>query len=100
MANLNHGTLDGTRIITEEAYEELWKPNVDAAPNRGLSWSLQEIDGHRVVQHMGSDRGFRSGLILFPDLKLGIAIVTNTDRVPFDAYVKTAILDSLAAATH
>lgn len=97
MANLNHGTLDGTRILSESAYEQLWKPTVDIAPNRGLSWSLGEYDGHRMISHMGGDDGFRTGLILLPDLNVGIAIAVNSDRAPVESLLKLT-LDSVISA--
>lgn len=97
IVNLNHGELSGNRILSENAYEQLWKPTVEIAPNHGLSWSLVPYDGFDTVQHLGGDDGFRTGLILIPEFNLGIAIATNTDRAPVASFMKV-IMDSVLDA--
>lgn len=97
MANLNHGSLDGVRILKEESYDQLWKPTVEADPNRGLSWALGSNQGYQTISHMGSDDGFLTGLILIPELNLGIAIATNTDRAPVAPLLRRIISSSIAA---
>jgi CubicO group peptidase (beta-lactamase class C family) len=100
IANLNHGKLDGAQILEEEAYEELWNPSVDIAPTQGLSWFLGEVDGHRAVGHGGSDSGFRTEIRLFPELNLGISVATNTDRAPFDTFIRITTESALAAVAN
>lgn len=99
MANLNRGALDGTRILGDSAYEQLWKPTVEIAPNRGLSWSLDEHDGHRMISHMGGDDGFRTGLIFLPDLNIGFAITFNSDKVPMATLLKLTLDSAISAAS-
>jgi CubicO group peptidase (beta-lactamase class C family) len=97
IANLNRGTLDGTRILKEEAYTQLWEPTVDVAPKRGLSWQFGNFEGHDTVQHRGGDKGFRTALILLPDLNLGVAIASNTDKITISTFQDLALRGAIAA---
>jgi CubicO group peptidase (beta-lactamase class C family) len=94
-ANLHRGTLDGARILPDSAYDELWKPGHDITPfimalaneagvampystyGIGLSWFLPVGNGHRLVNHGGSDHGFRSDILLAPDDSVGIVVMMN-----------------------
>jgi CubicO group peptidase (beta-lactamase class C family) len=98
LANLNRGALDGVRILKDESYDQLWKPTVEADPNRGLSWALGTINGHPSVSHFGSDEGFRTGLVLIPELNLGVAIAVNTDRAPVTKLMREVMERAIAAA--
>lgn len=96
IANLNRGTLDGVQILKKDSYDQLWQPTVDSAPAQGLSWFIGERSGQLTIEHQGGDQGFRTALILFPDLNLGIAMATNTDRAPVDGLLRRAIVGSIA----
>jgi CubicO group peptidase (beta-lactamase class C family) len=96
IANLNHGTLDGARILNEDSYDVLWRPTVDSAPAQGLSWFVGKRNGYRTIEHQGGDQGFRTALVLIPELNLGIAIATNTDRANVNAILRLAIGSSAA----
>jgi CubicO group peptidase (beta-lactamase class C family) len=97
LANLNRGELDGKRILQASSYDLLWKPQVDVPepPNSpydvkvGLSWFLLERQGHRLVGHGGSDRGFQSFLVLAPDDGMAVVMMINCSSDAFN-------IDSLA----
>lgn len=80
LANLNRGSLRGTRILRPESYELLWvstTTGISDAPSVGLSWFLGEVQGHRTVGHGGGDTGFRSYILLLPDDGVGVVIASN-----------------------
>lgn len=95
IANLNHGEIDGHRILKPESCELLWTPSTKldiqsefndyqrehfryyAPITHGLFWYLGELDGHRVVFHAGGDTGFRSFEILLPDDQIGVVVASN-----------------------
>jgi CubicO group peptidase (beta-lactamase class C family) len=80
IANLNRGTLNGHRILREESYGFLWTPSTPIPGEEGsvgLSWFLGEHAGTRIVAHGGGDTGFRSHILLAPDLSLGIVLASN-----------------------
>src|SRR2546430_6640892 len=68
IANLNHGELDGQRILKRETAESMWRPVVAAFNlKEGISWFITEKQGHRFVLHSGGDVGFESLVVLAPD---------------------------------
>jgi CubicO group peptidase (beta-lactamase class C family) len=96
-ANLNRGELYGRRILKASSYDLLWKSQVDVPepPNApydvkiGLSWFLLEYQGHRLVGHGGSDRGFQTFLVLAPDDGVAVVMMINCSSDAFN-------IDSLA----
>jgi CubicO group peptidase (beta-lactamase class C family) len=94
MANFNQGELDGKRILDRASYQVLWKPAVEVEycrrPSRtecrkpgssvGLSWFLEQKNGHLIVSHGGGDDGFLTVIWLIPDLKFAVVMMTNFDR--------------------
>jgi CubicO group peptidase (beta-lactamase class C family) len=97
-ANLGRGELDGQRILSSESYDVLWKNERDMfAPlkaraeaagvplpyesfNQGLSWFLIGWKGHRLINHSGGDRGFRTDLYLAPDDSVAVVVMANQER--------------------
>jgi len=91
MANLNRGTLDGVRILESKSYDTLWKPAAEVEFRRpdgetrkpglhvGLSWFLEEKNGHLVVSHGGGDDGFITALMLIPDRHFAFVLLSNSD---------------------
>ena len=90
LVNLNHGELDGKRILNGSSYDLMWKPTAEVefcrgGPCRkpgssvGISWFLEEKDGRLVVSHGGGDDGFISAFVLIPSRKFGFVMMTNSD---------------------
>jgi CubicO group peptidase (beta-lactamase class C family) len=93
--NLAHGTLDGGKILEPGSYDSLWKSQRDMTAELkqraaqagvkvpydslaiGLSWMLGKRPTGWIVTHSGGDEGFRSDLLLSPDRKIGIVLMTN-----------------------
>jgi len=83
-----------TRLFSAKQARELWtaqtpigigepdKRLADTKPNfsaYGLGFQLRDYDGKLVAMHSGALQGFYSKVILVPDAKLGIAILTNAE---------------------
>ena len=97
LVNLNRGELDGHRILQTRSYDLLWTATTKTSRNgaqMGLSWFLGEHAGRRTVFHPGSDTGFRSYILLVPDERLGIVLVSNWEGAPREILV-SEILDLL-----
>jgi CubicO group peptidase (beta-lactamase class C family) len=45
----------------------------------GLGWDLSDVKGNLRVSHTGGLPGMLSSITMYPDLNLGIAILTNTE---------------------
>jgi CubicO group peptidase (beta-lactamase class C family) len=92
---LNEGRLaDGSRLFSPATWRELTTP-VTPEPNgapppelpalrsnfRGYALGLEVRDfrGHRVLTHTGGLPGYVSRVLMVPDLRLGIAVLTNQE---------------------
>ncbi|GGG14016.1 hypothetical protein GCM10010912_68040 [Paenibacillus albidus] len=81
------------------SYDEMWKPYATTGYGQenaqiGLGWFLGEYKGYRIVSHSGWDTGFLSDLILLPDQKIAISVMTKCDYVRLGS-VSFPILDLL-----
>jgi CubicO group peptidase (beta-lactamase class C family) len=97
LVNLNRGELDGRRILQTRSHDLLWTASIKTSMNGaqlGLSWFLGEHAGHRTVFHSGGDTGFSSYILLVPDERLGIVLVSNWEGTPRKILV-SEILDML-----
>ena len=94
MANLNHGELDGQRILKQSTYDLMWKPTVEVEFCRGadrrdcrkpgiyvgLSWFVGNHQGHTGISHSGGDDGFTTYLLLVPDTDMALVVMCNSEH--------------------
>ncbi len=80
------GSLDNSRILRPDSMAEMFRPQNEAAPldlgfkiglNWMLSWPSLEAAG-KVGWHDGGTRLFTSNLIVLPEQRLGVVILTNS----------------------
>lgn len=75
MAYLNRGALSRESILLPESVSTLTEtPPIDG---RGLGWAVGESNGKRYLEHGGGGPGFAAIMRLYPDDRLGIAILSN-----------------------
>jgi CubicO group peptidase (beta-lactamase class C family) len=81
LANLNHGELDGRRILKEQTYDIMWKPaqKLSDSDAVGISWFLGEYRGQATVWHGGGDPGYATFLVLLPEKKIAVVLMANCD---------------------
>jgi CubicO group peptidase (beta-lactamase class C family) len=81
IANLNHGELDGRRILKEQTYDIMWKPAHKLSDGRavGISWFLGEYRGQATVSHGGGDTSYATFLMLLPEKKMAVVLMANCD---------------------
>jgi CubicO group peptidase (beta-lactamase class C family) len=91
IANLNRGELDGKRILKPSTYDLMWKPAGEQFPQIGISWFLNKYREHAVVMHSGGDTGFVSNLVLIPERKIAVVMMSNYDRAPLRAITNAAL---------
>ncbi|HSE37992.1 MAG TPA: serine hydrolase, partial [Blastocatellia bacterium] len=91
MANLNRGELDGKRILKASTYDVMWKPAGEQFPQIGISWFLNRYKEHAVVTHSGGDTGFVSNLVLLPEKKIAVVMMSNYDRAPLRVLTNAAL---------
>lgn len=104
IANMNHGELDGRRILPASTYAWMWSPKEsigDAAAgthvtSEGISWYLGTYRGHFFVTHSGGDTGFITDLAMLPDEKIAVVWMVNCDWIdagPLNGPITYAALD-------
>jgi CubicO group peptidase (beta-lactamase class C family) len=89
---LNRGSLDGVTYFSEEVSRTMWTPHnntrVTIQSERlypsthfrayGLGWGLMDYLGRKVVSHGGGYDGMFSRVVLVPEEKLGMVVLTNS----------------------
>jgi CubicO group peptidase (beta-lactamase class C family) len=89
---LNRGTLDGVTYFSEEASRTMWTPHNNMTVTKqseelypsthfrgyGLGWGLSDYLGRKIMSHGGGYDGMFSRVVLVPEEKLGIVVLTNS----------------------
>jgi CubicO group peptidase (beta-lactamase class C family) len=78
-----NASLDGEGLLKTASKEQMWSPvrlNNGKTRNYGFGWSLGEVEGHKNIGHSGSTSGFSASIQRFPNDKLAVIILTNTDE--------------------
>ncbi|NPA36771.1 MAG: serine hydrolase [Chlorobi bacterium] len=108
--HLNNGAYGDSlenRLISEKNHYEMWKihtvMDADRGPRYnshfkgyGLGWVLTDVTGKMSVSHTGGLPGMLSRVVMIPDIKLGVVVLTNTsdDGAGVFYSVTRAIVDS------
>ncbi|MFC5373484.1 serine hydrolase [Brevundimonas faecalis] len=93
---LNDGRLaDGTRLFSEAAAREMYRPNIVISsssgptaelPNRAIASTyamglqVQDYRGERLATHGGGSPGGISSTVLIPGRKIGFSVFTNAEE--------------------
>jgi len=105
MTQLNRGTTPGgSELFSEAQGREMWKPQTrlgiserDMQYNRtnfsfyGLGWRLADVHGYKLISHTGAVAGFRSHVVLVPELELAVVVLTNGSS----SSGRTAVMNSI-----
>jgi CubicO group peptidase (beta-lactamase class C family) len=78
-----NAALDGEALLSAQTKEMMWTPtrlNNGKATTYGFGWFIEPFEGHKNIGHGGSTSGFSATIQRFPDDKLAIIILTNTDE--------------------
>jgi CubicO group peptidase (beta-lactamase class C family) len=93
IVQLNHGRIDDeTRLFSEASSRRMWSPHTIIPLSKsyatrytgthfrayGLGWSLSDYKGRKTVSHGGGYDGMYSHVLMVPEEKLGIVVLTNS----------------------
>ena len=113
IAQLNNGKFEDKEIFSKESCFEMWKPQtlMDTWSTKyyksnfrayALGWVVKDINGYKEVMHTGGLPGMVTIVNMFPELNLGIIVLTNqqsglafmsiTDQIK-DTYLNIKKLD-------
>lgn len=111
---LGNGELEGKRLLSEAAVREMMTPNIiyplppemmKPYPSThfstyGLGLGLRDYRGRFVATHTGGIDGMLSQVLLVPEEKLGIVVLTNTSPAGATAFgaITYRVLDAFLGA--
>ena len=95
-AMLNEGVVDGKRVFARNTVKALGKSYIEPdnlVTSYGYSYGLMvgEYFGHRAWFHTGGMPGYKSNVLMLPDLNLGIVLFTNGGRLDRHEVLKQAV---------
>ena len=108
LAQLDSGRLNNTSALPNEVLQMVRKPQIligkSGAPytlfnssnfeHYASGWYNLDYQGTEIITHNGGAYGFTSSITLVPEHRLGIAILTNSDKhLLFDA-LKIEVIDA------
>jgi CubicO group peptidase (beta-lactamase class C family) len=97
--HLADGAIDGTRVLAAETARSMRDIGTPGEPfDFGLGWFRPAADRDAsppFVEHWGTGGGFWNAMRLYPDLGLGIVVMSNSTR-PYDhSALMSAVIGSL-----
>jgi CubicO group peptidase (beta-lactamase class C family) len=106
---LSDGVFNGKRLVSSENLAESHTPQIVIrmdTPTRalnpyttqmsyGMGWIVHDYHGRRLLSHTGGLNGFRARIVLVPDEKLGIVILTNSSVGTSSASMHVAVTNNL-----
>jgi len=81
--------LDTTSILTPSTRQQLWtrvKLNDQTSEDYGFGWYVQSFLGRARIHHDGQFPGFRADYERFPDDKLTVIILANSDKAGLESF--------------
>jgi CubicO group peptidase (beta-lactamase class C family) len=104
---LNNGKYgnDNLQLFSEKEHNEMWSPQtiipINTKPpynshfsSYGLGWFLSDVKGYKQVTHTGGLEGIVTQVTLFPELNLGIVVLTNQQSGAAFSAITNTIKDS------
>ena len=114
IVQLNNGELgEGKRLFSEKSSQQMWAahtiiPVSKSSRSRyptthfrayGLGWGLADFKGRKTVSHGGGYDGMYSRVVMVPEEKLGIVVLTNSMTGISSAIANTIVDEYLGGET-
>jgi hypothetical protein len=78
---LGKGAYKGSKLLSEKTYETITTQKVMLSPasdeGYGFGWNVGSSKGKKVLTHGGGLPGYKSFIMIIPEDKIGIVILTN-----------------------
>lgn len=105
LAQANSGSIDGNQVISANVFENIRNPysiiTIDPRGGQqthiylyGLGISINDRVGKLFYSHAGGIDGYLSIVMIVPEEKLGIVVLTNTDQNKFFQNLAKEVLDA------
>lgn len=82
-----NSALDGDKVLSNQIKQQMWTPlrlNSGKTVDYGFGWSLAPVNGHKFVGHGGAWQGFRTAIQRYPNDKLAVIVLANSDSAQPD----------------
>jgi hypothetical protein len=82
MAKWEAGLIEG-KLLKKEYYDMMWAPtrlNDGTVENYGFGWSIDSVNGKRILEHNGSWQGFECTIKRYPEKKIAVVVFANLKR--------------------
>ena len=100
--HINRGSFTGQPILDPQLMEQIYKPHfqASAANNYGLGLYIRQgrYDAIKLM-HNGGGFGFMSQMTWYPDLKIGVVWLSNSEEHDLLNWLSNAILDDVIDAS-
>jgi len=105
MNNGRYGENPGYQLLSENVHSTMWSPQTIIQVkgstdynthfnSYGLGWFLSDVSGYKQVEHTGGLAGMVTRVVMIPELKLGIIVLTNQQSGAAFYSISNTILDS------
>lgn len=105
--HLDGGKYKGKIILSQDSVEQIFTPAIvdkasfaelppitaDNGFSYGLAWGIYYWRNHKILEKGGALDGYRSVVVLVPDMKLGIAVLSNMNLTVFPEAVRAFVLE-------
>lgn len=101
---MGDGTWNGAKLLGPQVINATRQPQIMTPPiymypdavlsSYGLGWFLSDHHGHLIVQHAGNGEGWTALVFMQPDLKLGVAVLTNMNSTLMPWAMAYAVADA------
>jgi CubicO group peptidase (beta-lactamase class C family) len=74
--------LDAGKLLKKSSFDQMWTPVTLRDGSRypyGFGWDVTEVNGHRLLEHIGAWQGFTMCSARYPDDRLTVVVLTNLD---------------------
>jgi D-alanyl-D-alanine carboxypeptidase len=79
-----NAALDGEKLLNSASKTQMWtatKLGDGSVKKYGFAWNVDGmVEGHKNIGHSGSTSGFSASIQRFPDDRLAVIVLTNTDE--------------------
>lgn len=75
--------LNAGKLLKKESYEAMWSPvklNDGSTFPYGFGWSIDSLNGKKILEHNGSWQGFESTIKRYPGKKTAVIVFANLKR--------------------
>jgi CubicO group peptidase (beta-lactamase class C family) len=96
LMHLEGGTLDGKRVLSERAVEEMHRQQITmdpSIPGYGLGFNEGFVGDLRILEHGGNMAGFSSLMVLIPGKRAGFFVVNQIESSALRENLKWDLLE-------